>query len=88
MKHTATSKPFDPAAALAAAPRRPVPDANNPATTAEEWEHAIVTSGGGVPQTLAEPRRSRGPQKAARKIPTALRLSPEVVAFFKAGGRG
>ena len=88
MKPNATLPPFDPATALAAAPSRPVPDDDNPATTAAEWEDAIVTSGGGVATTLAELRRGRGPQRAARKIPTALRLSPEVVAFFKAGGRG
>jgi uncharacterized protein (DUF4415 family) len=30
----------------------------------------------------------RGPQKMPRKLATAIRLSPEVVAFFKASGRG
>ena len=88
MKPDATLPPFDPEAALAAAPARPVPDEDNPPTTAVDWDHAIVTPGGGVTATLAALRRSRGPQKAARKVPTALRLSPEVVAFFKAGGRG
>jgi uncharacterized protein (DUF4415 family) len=88
MKQDATLQPFDPAAALAAAPVRPVPDDDNPSTTAADWEQAIVTTGGGVTATLAALRRGRGPQKAARKVPTALRLSPEVVAFFKAGGRG
>ncbi len=33
------------------------------------------------------PRR-RGPQKAPRKIPLSLRLSPEVVRHFRAKGRG
>lgn len=33
-------------------------------------------------------RGQRGAQKAPTKVPTALRLSPEVVAFFKSGGKG
>ena len=35
----------------------------------------------------AHPRR-RGPQKAPKKIPLSLRLSPEVVKHFRAKGRG
>lgn len=30
----------------------------------------------------------RGKQKAPTKIPVSIRLSPEVVAYFKAGGEG
>lgn len=30
----------------------------------------------------------RGPQKAPRKISTTIRLSPEVVEYFRAGGDG
>ncbi len=33
-------------------------------------------------------RRSRGPQKAPTKQPVYIRLSPEVVEHFKAGGAG
>ena len=57
----------------------------------EAWETAVVTHGGGVSATLAELRRARGQrgsQKAPRKIATAIRLSPEVVDFFRSGGRG
>ena len=32
--------------------------------------------------------RHRGPQKAPTKVALSLRLSPEVVTHFKAGGRG
>ncbi|QWT18361.1 BrnA antitoxin family protein [Bacillus sp. NP157] len=32
--------------------------------------------------------RRRGPQKAPTKVATTVRLSPEVVHHFKAGGRG
>jgi uncharacterized protein (DUF4415 family) len=88
MKPSATSIPFDPAAALAAAPETAVPDADNPPTETADWEHATVTHGGGVAATVAELRRHRGPQKAPTKVLTALRLSPDVVAFFKATGKG
>ncbi|MDO8789001.1 MAG: BrnA antitoxin family protein [Sulfuritalea sp.] len=57
----------------------------------ELWGNAIVTHGGGVTDTLSELRRARGqrgPQKRPRKTATAIRLSPEVTEFFKAGGRG
>lgn len=37
---------------------------------------------------IARGRGQRGSQKAPTKIPTAIRLSPEVLAFFKAGGKG
>jgi len=63
--------------------------------TAEEYEEApeVTTAmlagaqyriGG---RLKAHPRR-RGPQKAPRKIPLLLRLSPEVVKHFRAKGRG
>lgn len=32
--------------------------------------------------------RQRGPQRAPKKIPLSLRLSPEVVRHFRATGRG
>jgi uncharacterized protein (DUF4415 family) len=34
------------------------------------------------------PVRVRGPQKAAIKVPVSIRLSPEVVEFFKSQGKG
>ena len=34
------------------------------------------------------PRRVRGVQKAPTKIPVSVRLSPEVIEFFKAKGKG
>lgn len=40
------------------------------------------------PDIAAKLRRARGPQKRPTKISTTIRLSPEVVAFFKSGGEG
>ena len=34
------------------------------------------------------PRRVRGPQKEPLKVPVSIRLSPEVVVYFKAQGKG
>jgi uncharacterized protein (DUF4415 family) len=53
-------------------------DPNDPQAVAEFMAKATVVRG----------RGQRGEQKAPRKIATAIRLSPEVVAFFKAGGKG
>ena len=32
--------------------------------------------------------RTRGPQKTPTKVPVSIRLSPEVIRHFKAGGPG
>jgi uncharacterized protein (DUF4415 family) len=32
--------------------------------------------------------RKRGPQKAPRKVPVSIRLSPDVVSAFRASGAG
>lgn len=37
---------------------------------------------------IVRARGQRGAQKEPTKIATAIRLSPEVIAFFKAGGKG
>jgi uncharacterized protein (DUF4415 family) len=34
------------------------------------------------------PKRVRGPQKEPVKIPVSIRLSPDVVTFFKSQGKG
>lgn len=55
-----------------------------PEVTAEALERAQYRLGG---RPKAHPRR-RGAQKAPKKIPLSLRLSPEVVKHFRARGRG
>ena len=52
-------------------------DPNDPAAVEVFWRQA----------TLRRPGQ-RGPQKEPRKVATAIRLSPEVVDFFKADGPG
>ena len=62
----------------------PAEYAELPEVSAVSLERAQYRVGG---RLKAHPRR-RGPQKAPRKIPLSLRLSPEVVKHFRAKGRG
>lgn len=55
-----------------------------PEVTAAQLARAEYRVGG---RLKAHPR-GRGPQKSPKKIPLSLRLSPEVVKHFRAGGRG
>src|SRR5512144_2321477 len=83
-KRKATSPLFSPeqiAAALDAAP-----EATSPGNI--DWQRAVITEGGGVKATLASLRRKRGPNKRPRKEQVAIRFSPEVLAYFRAQGRG
>jgi len=41
-----------------------------------------------VPDIVAQYRARRGPQKKPRKVPVSIRLSAEVVAYFRARGMG
>ncbi len=41
-----------------------------------------------LPQAVHKSLGVRGPQKAPLKVPTTIRLSPEVMAAFKATGAG
>lgn len=93
VKQTATSKKFfspeQIAAARAAATETPVEDAENPRTQSEDWDNAIIShSYQELREKLAERRRIRGPQKAPKKEQVAIRLSPEVLAYFRATGKG
>ncbi len=92
MKPNAISKTlFSPeqiAAAIAAAPECPVDDEDNPHTKPEDWADAIIShSYTELSEKLAEHRR-RGPQKAQVKEQVAIRFSPEVLAYFRATGKG
>ena len=40
------------------------------------------------PEFVERYRRTRGPQKAPRKVVTTIRLDADVVEYFKAQGRG
>jgi len=40
------------------------------------------------PELVAAYRAGRGPQKKPTKVPVSIRLDPEVVDYFRAGGEG
>jgi uncharacterized protein (DUF4415 family) len=88
MKPGTTAIPCDPAAAQAAAPEAAMSDVDSPQTATADRAGATPIQGDDAAATAAKLRRRRGPQKAPTKVLTALRLSPEVIAFFKAAGKG
>ena len=63
-------------------------DPNDPAAIEAFWRNAVVTPGGGVEATLSALRRARGLARKPRKTQLTVRYSPEVVAYFKATGKG
>ncbi len=81
MKNVNTLKPFD-----------DVPyDASSATAVAAAWKGGVLTRGGGVEAVkvaLARARTPRGPQKAPKKELINIRLSPDVLAAFKAQGSG
>ncbi len=62
------------------------PDAS-PEWTAEDFDRARPATEV-LPQLVDAYRKSRGPQKSPTKVPISMRLSPEVVDYFKSQGRG
>lgn len=72
-------------------PREPVFDDDNPEWTEEDFARARPPEEVLPPEILAQfpkTRRIRGPQKAPRKVQVAIRLSPDLVEHYRAGGRG
>jgi uncharacterized protein (DUF4415 family) len=61
-------------------------DSDNPEWTAEMFAQAKRISD--LPTALQAKLRGRGPQKAAPKVSTTIRLSPDVVQAFRAAGDG
>lgn len=62
-------------------------DPDSPDWTAEDFARAKPASE--LPDHIrAAFPRTRGRQKAATKVPVSIRLSPEVIEHFKAGGPG
>jgi uncharacterized protein (DUF4415 family) len=62
-------------------------DVDSPPLTDEELGH-LRPARETHPEIVNRYRRRRGPQKAPRKVVTTLRLDPDVVEYFKSGGRG
>jgi uncharacterized protein (DUF4415 family) len=71
----------------------PVIDDDNPEWTKVDFAEATKFPPGVrlkdlKPSALAQMLGKRGPQKAPTKIPVSIRLSAEVVKYFKAKGPG
>jgi uncharacterized protein (DUF4415 family) len=84
MKPKTISPPFSQeqiAAAKAAAP-------TDRRTAAVDWSKGVVTPGGGVAATIGAIKRTRGPNKQPTKAQVAIRLDPDVLSAFRAGGPG
>jgi hypothetical protein len=84
-KLTNTSKPFSRAEIAAAKAAASEVRATEEPTN---WSVGVVTRGGGVATTVASIRKTRGPNRRPTKEQVALRLDPEVIGAFRAGGPG
>lgn len=58
-----------------------------PEWTEEDWQRAGPAAEV-LPDVVEEYRRTRGKQQAPVKEQVSIRLSPEVLAYFRAQGRG
>lgn len=67
--------------------KKTVIDHDNPEWTKADFKKARPASELPADILNAFPK-TRGPQKAPKKVPVSLRLSPEVVERFKADGPG
>jgi uncharacterized protein (DUF4415 family) len=77
----------------AAVARAPGKDRALTAREEAKWSTGVLVDGGGyqaVRKALQDKRKpgQRGPQVAPTKQLVSVRYSPEVLAFFKAGGAG
>lgn len=63
-------------------------DEDNPEWTAEDFERARPAEEILPPEILKAFPKLRGAQKAPTKVPVSLRLSSEVVDYYKATGKG
>ena len=76
------------AAVVARAPARARRDADSPRSKAGDWDHAIVSHSLGELRARLAARRTRGPNKLPVKEQVAVRYSADVLAAFRASGRG
>jgi uncharacterized protein (DUF4415 family) len=68
--------------------KKVVDDPENPEWTAADFARAKKPEEVLSPDVLSVFGRKRGPQRAPKKVPVSIRLSPEVVGFFRKKGRG
>lgn len=95
MKSTRSSKKFPTTKAEIEAAIAQAPGVRRPMTATEKakWDTGVFVPGGGyraVREAVAAKRKpgQRGPQATPTKQLVSVRYSPEVLAYFKAGGAG
>lgn len=67
--------------------KTPIDHPENPEWTAEDFANAKPAAE--LPEAIkAFFPKTRGPQKAPKKVAVSIRLSTEVVDYFKSGGPG
>lgn len=76
------------AAAIAKAPVSVKDDPDSPRSKRGDWGKAIVSHSLTELRAKLAARRTRGPNKLPTKEQVAVRYSPEVLAAFRATGRG
>jgi uncharacterized protein (DUF4415 family) len=90
MKHNATSKPLfsaeQIASALSAAPEQSTGHDDEPLSA--DWKNAIVSHSLDELRAKIEVRQTRGKNRQPTKEQIAIRFSPEVLAAFRASGKG
>ncbi len=64
------------------------PDLENPEWTGPDFKKAKRLEAVLPPDVLAAFPRTRGAQRAPKKVPLSIRLSPDVIAHYKATGSG
>ena len=68
--------------------KEPDIDDDNPEWTEEDFARARPPEEVLPPELLAQFKNYRGPQKAPTKVAVSIRLSPEVISYFKSKGPG
>jgi len=63
-------------------------DHDNPEWTKEDFARAVPFSGLPLDLQRVLSNRKRGEQKAPKKVPVSIRLSPDVVEAFRSSGAG
>jgi uncharacterized protein (DUF4415 family) len=66
--------------------KEPVFDDDNPEWTEEDFAKARPPEEVLPPHLLAQFKATHRPQKAPTKVAVSIRLSPEVISYFKAKG--
>ena len=60
----------------------------NPEWSKTDFKKAIALDGVSLADAVKAVRRGRGPQREPKKVAISIRLNPDIIKHFKAGGVG